>query len=301
MLIGKARTYLELLLAQTGRNQSIDGEMTFNVPTHLRQRKSPAQRRALLNDYDKQIKDQQKKRDVLHPNFHVQDSLERVRGEIESIDIILSEVRPEMKKHLQQFREVKRRRYSVFMDFFRVVEASIQEIYARLTSTARQPLGGNAYLSASNPQCPFLDGIVYSVVPPLKRHRTLEFLSGGEQTLAVVSLIFALNRGKPSPTIIFDEIDAALDQQNIRMLSAFLKSQSNERQLIIVSHREGLYSECDSLIGICRDPGSQLSMALFLPLKEIAEREEPPMPEEPETFTRISGGCSRSEPLSFLN
>jgi structural maintenance of chromosome 1 len=206
-----------------------------------------------------------------------------------------------MKRQLLQFREVKRRRYGAFMDFFRVVEASIQEIYARLTSTARQPLGGNAYLSASNPQCPFLDGIVYSVVPPLKRHRTLEFLSGGEQTLAVVSLIFALNRGKPSPTIIFDEIDAALDQQNMRMLSAFLKSQSHERQLIIVSHRENLYSECDSLIGICRDSESGSSMALFFPLKEIAEREDERMGDEPETFARQGTRSSRRARLPFLH
>jgi hypothetical protein len=45
--------------------------MTFDLP---------AQRRALLNNYDKQIKDQQKKRDAMHPNFHVQDSLEKVRS-----------------------------------------------------------------------------------------------------------------------------------------------------------------------------------------------------------------------------
>jgi hypothetical protein len=81
----------------------------------------------------------------------------------------------------------------------------------------------------------------------------------------------------------------------MRMLSAFLKSQSNERQLIIVSHREGLYSECDSLIGICRDSESQSSMALFLPLKEMAEREDQQIGDEPETFARMSTGSSRRD------
>jgi hypothetical protein len=81
--------------------------MTFDLP---------AQRRALLNNYDKQIKDQQKKRDALHPNFHVQNLLEKVRAEIDAIDRILAEVRPEMKRRLHQFWEVRRQCSLLFID-----------------------------------------------------------------------------------------------------------------------------------------------------------------------------------------
>jgi structural maintenance of chromosome 1 len=291
---GRARKELELGLARTGAvNPRFE-----SLPGHLRERKAPAQRRSILAEYDRKIRDQQRARDALRPNFHAQDSLDKCRADIRAVDADLALARPEMHRHILEFREAKRRRCAVFMEFFRAVESSIQEIYARLTSTARQPLGGNAYLAPANQQCPFLDGILFSVVPPLKRHRAISALSGGEQTLAVVSLLFAMNRGRPSAAVILDEIDAALDSRNLRMLSIFLKAQAEERQIIVISHRDSVYAECNSLVGVCKDPRSHTSMTLYLPLTAQEERGSGTEMTEPESFSSMVHFAGRLLPTS---
>ena len=120
--------------------------------------------------------------------------------------------------------------------------------------------------------CMFLDGIIYSVMPPLKRHRALNSLSGGEQTLAVISLLFAMNNVKKSPCFILDEVDSALDKQNLMMLSTFLRMQSLKQQIIIVSHRDVVYSEADTLVGVAHNIKNLSSRIYMLPLKEIINK-----------------------------
>ena len=125
------------------------------------------------------------------------------------------QARKEAKITREKFNVVKRKRFELFMKAYTAIESKIDTIYKELTKSKTHPLGGTAYLTLENPEEPYLEGIRYHAMPPMKRFRDMEQLSGGEKTMAALSLLFAVHSYHPSPFFVMDEIDAALDFQNV--------------------------------------------------------------------------------------
>lgn len=280
---------LEMLLTRFNEDfdEILEKDFSSILSENLLQLKSNQQRNSIENSFKTKINKIQEELDLKQPNFKADQTFLELKEKVHKIDSQLQNVRKEMLEKGQLYRSIKKQRHSMFMKTFDLLVNSIQSNYAKLTRTPQQPLGGTAFLTPIQPQCPFLDGITYSVLPPLKRLRSINALSGGEQTLAVISLIFALNEARPAPCLIFDEIDAALDKRNMAMLSTFLKSESESKQIIIVSHRDRLYCEADSLIGVAKDIKNQTSCTFIFKLSQIIQNEEENKEnsyEEPETF-----------------
>lgn len=80
------------------------------------------------------------------------------------------------------------------MEALEHISGNIDKIYKQLTKSSRHPLGGSAYLNLENEEEPFLHGIKYSAMPPTKRFRDMEQLSGGEKTVAALALLFSIHR-----------------------------------------------------------------------------------------------------------
>ena len=78
----------------------------------------------------------------------------------------------------------------------------------------------------------------------------MTLLSGGEKALTAIALLFAILKMKPSPFCILDEIEAALDDANVRRFADYLKRFSDNTQFIIVTHRKGSMEAADTLYGI---------------------------------------------------
>lgn len=85
-------------------------------------------------------------------------------------------------------------RYELFMEAFNHISNNIDKIYKQLTKSNTHPLGGTAYLNLENEDDPFLHGIKYTAMPPTKRFRDMEQLSGGEKTVAALALLFSIHR-----------------------------------------------------------------------------------------------------------
>lgn len=85
-------------------------------------------------------------------------------------------------------------RYELFMQAFDHIAKNIDTIYKQLTKSHTHPIGGTAYLTLENDDEPFLHGIKYTAMPPTKRFRDMEQLSGGEKTVAALALLFAIHR-----------------------------------------------------------------------------------------------------------
>ena len=85
-------------------------------------------------------------------------------------------------------------RYEKFMDAFNHISSNIDKIYKQLTKSNTHPLGGTAYLNLENEDDPYLHGVKYTTMPPTKRFRDMEQLSGGEKTVAALALLFAIHR-----------------------------------------------------------------------------------------------------------
>jgi len=85
-------------------------------------------------------------------------------------------------------------RNELFMEAFNHISSIIDKIYKQLTKSTTHPLGGTSYLNLENEDDPFLHGIKYTAMPPTKRFRDMEQLSGGEKTVAALALLFSIHR-----------------------------------------------------------------------------------------------------------
>ncbi|MDO5440272.1 MAG: AAA family ATPase [Erysipelotrichaceae bacterium] len=93
-------------------------------------------------------------------------------------------------------------------------------------------------------------GIDIDIQPPGKSVKSIRLFSGGEKTLIAMCVLFTILKVKPTPLIIFDEVEAALDQANVERFAKYVKEFSNDSQFIIITHRPGTMEQCDVLFGI---------------------------------------------------
>lgn len=110
---------------------------------------------------------------------------------------------------------------------------------------------------------PYLAGIKYHAMPPLKRFRDMEHLSGGEKTIAALALLFAIHSYQPSPFFVLDEVDAALDNVNVARVAQYVKEHAGPgMQFIVISLKTGLFQESECLVGVMRDQSENTSRVL---------------------------------------
>lgn len=121
------------------------------------------------------------------------------------------------------------------------------------------------YLDIEDSDEPYLDGIKYHAMPPLKRFRDMEHLSGGEKTMAALALLFAIHSYQPSPFFVLDEVDAALDNTNVARIANYIHDHAAPgMQFIVISLKTGLFQNSEALVGIYRDQSENSSNSLTL-------------------------------------
>jgi len=146
---------------------------------------------------------------------------------------------------------------------FANVNAAFGEYFARLFA------GGHAELVLSRPEDVLESGVDIVARPPGKRLQPLVSLSGGERALTMVALIFALLKVNPAPFCVMDEVDAALDESNVRRFTSVLRELSNRTQFVVVSHNRATMESAQALYGISMDTvGVSTVVSLKLPAEQ---------------------------------
>ena len=153
----------------------------------------------------------------------------------------LEEAASSLREVIAELDEVMRRE---FLETFKAVEARFKENFAQLFD------GGTARLVLTEPDNISLAGVEIVARPPGKRQQTLALLSGGERSLTAVALIFALLEVSPPPFCILDEVDAMLDEANIRRFRGALESLSQRTQFIVITHNRGTIHAADTIYGV---------------------------------------------------
>ncbi|KAI8590059.1 RecF/RecN/SMC N terminal domain-containing protein [Geranomyces variabilis] len=109
-------------------------------------------------------------------------------------------------------------------------------------------------------------------MPPMKRFRDMDLLSGGEKTVAALALLFAIHSYQPAPFFVLDEVDAALDNTNVAKVANYIRRHaSDEFQFIVISLKNTFYEKAEALVGIWKDKGQGSSRVLTLALDEFAD------------------------------
>ena len=110
--------------------------------------------------------------------------------------------------------------------------------------------GGKAALELEDPEDILNCGIEIKVQPPGKALKIITLLSGGEKAFVAIALYFAILKVRPTPFVVMDEIEAALDDNNVVRFARYMRSMAEKTQFIVITHRRGTMEEADVLYGV---------------------------------------------------
>lgn len=133
--------------------------------------------------------------------------------------------------------------------------------------------GGRAELVLTDPSDLLKTGIEIEVQPPGKKLQSLSLLSGGERALTAIALLFSIIRVCPVPFCILDEVEAALDEANVKRFGRYLSYFQDDTQFIVVTHRKGTMVAADVLYGVTMQE-SGVSKIVSVRMEDINEEEK---------------------------
>ncbi|KAG5644198.1 hypothetical protein DXG03_008861 [Asterophora parasitica] len=218
-----------------------------------------------LDEFDKEVVRLSAEIERMAPNLKAIERLDDVEAKLADTEREADKARKDSKTARDEFQDVKRRRCELFNKAYNHISDRIDQVYKDLTKGKASPMGGVAYLSLDDSEEPYAGGIKYHAMPPMKRFRDMEQLSGGEKTVAALALLFAIHSYQPAPFFVLDEVDAALDNTNVAKIANYIRAQASDSfQFIVISLKGSLYERGNSLVGIYRDQEVNSSRTLTL-------------------------------------
>lgn len=162
----------------------------------------------------------------------------------------LEDVKAARKDLLDVIDDVDARILQVFAEAYADVEREFTQVFSTLFP------GGEGRLLLTNPDDMLTTGIEVEARPPGKKIKRLSLLSGGEKSLTAVAMLVAIFRARPSPFYVMDEVEAALDDVNLRRLISLFEQLRERSQLIVITHQKPTMEVADALYGVTmRDDG----------------------------------------------
>ena len=162
----------------------------------------------------------------------------------------LEDVKAARKDLLDVVAEVDARILQIFSEAYTDVEREFRDVFAALFP------GGEGRLLLTDPDDMLTTGIEVEARPPGKKIKRLSLLSGGEKALTAVAMLVAIFRARPSPFYVMDEVEAALDDVNLRRLLLLFDQLRARSQLIVITHQKPTMEVADALYGVTmRDDG----------------------------------------------
>ena len=176
------------------------------------------------------------------------DDVQQAKGELEDI---IGDITTEMEK--------------IFADQFQRIGEAFTVTFTQLFG------GGKATLELADPKDILNCDIEIKVQPPGKALKVLTLLSGGEKAFVAIALYFAFLKVRPTPFVVMDEIEAALDESNVVRFARYMRGMTDKTQFICITHRRGTMEEADVLYGVTMQEKG-ISRVLTINLNDV-ERE----------------------------
>ena len=217
-----------------------------------------------LNLAEQEVKDLEKAIRSLGPvNLEAIDQYEEVHSRLDFLnsqrDDILSAKNLLLETITEMNDEVKER----FKSTFEAIRESFKVTFRQMFG------GGQADLILTEGDL-LTAGVEISVQPPGKKIQSLNLMSGGEKALSALALLFSIIRVKTIPFVILDEVEAALDEANVKRFGDYLNRFDKDSQFIVVTHRKGTMAAADSIYGVTMQE-SGVSKIVSVKLKDLEE------------------------------
>lgn len=215
-----------------------------------------------LNLAEQEVKDLEKAIRSLGPvNIEAIDRYEEVHNRLDFLnsqrDDILSAKNLLLETITKMNDEVKER----FKSTFEAIRESFKVTFKQMFG------GGQADLILTEGDL-LTAGVEISVQPPGKKIQSLNLMSGGEKALSALALLFSIIRVKTIPFVILDEVEAALDEANVKRFGDYLNRFDKDSQFIVVTHRKGTMAAADSIYGVTMQE-SGVSKIVSVKLKDL--------------------------------
>eukprot|EP01041_Mallomonas_annulata_P003724 gene3724-7400_t len=220
------------------------------------------------HDLSRQIALLQAEVEVINPNMHAIERYENVIEKLREVENELIIAKDAAKDIQSRFESIRAQRMELFQECYKHVSEALGVIYKDLTRSSKHPLGGNAYLTLDNTEEPYLGGMRYTAMPPMKRFRNMDQLSGGEKTVAALALLFSIHSFRQAPFFVLDEVDAALDNVNVKKVCNYIRQRSKDFQCVVISLKDMFFEHADALVGVYKDINTLSSKVLTLNLNQ---------------------------------
>ena len=191
-------------------------------------------------------------------NMRALEVYDKIKEEYDSVKTKVETLESEKIEILKIVEEIDKKKDRTFNKTFKAINALFTNNFSRLSSK------GIAYLEIENKEKIFEGGIDIVVRMAKGKYFDVTSLSGGEQTLVALSLLFAIQKHKPYHFYIFDEIDAALDKRNSERLSALLTQYMKSGQYIVVTHNDAVILNSNVLYGVSMHEGVSKILSLHI-------------------------------------
>jgi chromosome segregation protein len=190
-------------------------------------------------------------------NLKAIEEYEKFKTEFDEYKQKYEKILNEKKAVLEMIEKIEEKRKEVFNKCLQAVSNEFHKMFHEMT-------GGSASLSLEDPNN-LESGLVIQVNFADKRPLNIDSLSGGEKTLTALAFMFAIQRYKPAPFYIFDEVDAALDKQNTIRIAELIKKLSKDSQFIVISHNDQTIKYGDVIYGCSMVEGESKIIGLEMP------------------------------------
>ena len=212
---------------------------------------------------DEQLERMEKLRHLIHRMGEINLTAIEEFEELNERHEFLTKQRADLEDALEQLRKairkINRTSRKRFRETFEKVNAQFQETFPRLFN------GGKASLKLTESDDILQAGVEIIAQPPGKKLQNIELLSGGEKALTAVSLIFAMFLVKPTPFCLLDEVDAPLDEANVKRFGDMIKEMSVNSQFIVITHNQRTMEIADRLYGVTMEqPGASRLVSVNL-------------------------------------
>ncbi len=190
-------------------------------------------------------------------NFKAVEEFEKFKTEFESYKVKYEKIVEEKNAVVNMINEIEEKRKEMFYKCMNEISSYFNEVFNKITD-------GDASLALENPD-DLESGLLIKASPPGKKLINIDSLSGGEKALVALSFILSIQKYKPAPFYVLDEIDAAFDKENAEKVATLIKEFSKQAQFIIISHNDTTLKHADSLFGVTMIDGESKIIGLKLP------------------------------------
>ncbi len=207
-------------------------------------------------------------------NMRALEVYELVKKEYDIVQEKVDTLEKEKIEIMKIIEEIDKKKTKSFMKTFKAINELFSQNFSKLSAK------GTAFLEIENQEDIFAGGINIIVKLAKGKYFDVTSLSGGEQTLVALSLLFAIQEFKPYHFYIFDEIDAALDKRNSERLAALLNQYMKSGQYIVITHNDAIIMNSNVLYGVSMHDGVSKVLSLKVQDDSIKKEMNPPITEQ---------------------